>query len=210
MKQLEKKSRKESSEAQAASAQIAEKPSAQLAPATNAQAAPAENAQSAEAQAAKVANIAMTATLAKDEPQTAEEPQAEAKPEAQPAEKPQAEAEAEVQSAAPATVAHCSAEETVEVTDAELQSRSRQTAATKGEDEPLASASPGGPAMVNAAEVEKLVNEAYLRGRNEAIECRMIADTSLFGSVAGQDTTGMRADFSSLFETRKSVWGNTL
>lgn len=165
----------------------AQAPSAQLA-----ENASAEGAKVAQAQHAKIVMIANTATLAKDEKE------AQPEEEAQPAKEP-------------ATVAHCSAEETVEVTDAELQSRQAANAEpAKAEAEPIASASPAGPAMVNAAEVEKLVNEAYLRGRNEAIECRMIADTSLFGNPATLDTTGMRADFSSLFETRKSVWGNTL
>lgn len=62
---------------------------------------------------------------------------------------------------------------------------------------------------VTPEEVERLVNEAYLRGKNEAVRAKIIADTSLFGEIecASTTPTPISSDIQGLFETRPSVWG---
>ena len=77
--------------------------------------------------------------------------------------------------------------------------------------EPVATASPDGSLsvtptalerMMPVAEAEQKIHEAYLRGRQEAVEAHW--DTPAQGHVA----PGVASDPSlSLFQLRKSVWG---
>lgn len=58
------------------------------------------------------------------------------------------------------------------------------------------------PAAFSQEEVDRLVNEAYLRGKNEAIEARILADSAtVLPDFDDEDT-----DLASVFSFRESVW----
>lgn len=62
----------------------------------------------------------------------------------------------------------------------------------------------GGEGYVSEADAQRMAEEAYLRGRNEAVRMQILADSS---TVAGAAVRGDLADdVSALFAPRPSVW----
>lgn len=113
------------------------------------------------------------------------------------------------------TVAHADAEEVTMKTDAELQAEMNGKAPQDEEVNPAnlaATARPTGevsvmvPAegndeYVTRAELESLIEEAYMRGLNEAVTKQIIADTTM-----GHEIGEMSEDLAGLFAVRPSVW----
>lgn len=111
----------------------------------------------------------------------------------------------EIEASIPAAEAACDCEpEKATVAHADSSGVTLRTA----EDTDVASGNTAEPAAgyVSPEEVERLVGEAYLRGRNEAVRRRIIADSSLIGDRPGADSGFASADICDLFETRPSVW----
>lgn len=62
----------------------------------------------------------------------------------------------------------------------------------------------GGEGYVSEADAQRMAEEAYLRGRNEAVRMQILADSS---TVTGAAVRGDLADdVSALFAPRPSVW----
>lgn len=80
----------------------------------------------------------------------------------------------------------------------------------------VATATPDGQAMINVTQAEaaqfvtrnelkQLLQEAYLKGRNEAVHAKMMADSSLAASETAASAE-IAEDVAHIFRTRRSVW----
>lgn len=133
-------------------------------------------------------------------------------PSVQPAGEGDPEAAPAVAEEAPATVAHCSGEE---VQTADPQSAEEYTGGTPSAADKVATATPDGALTVSipiggddryipADRVDLLVEEAYLKGRNEAVRMQIAADSSI--PLRENGAPRIADDLADLFLTRPSVW----